>query len=326
MTPREPLPGTDRTERPTGIRLEGLAAWVLLLAAACTESPHPLPTPRPLPDPLPSCQRDGPAVTEFRFGILSSVIRSRSDLAALETFLTTRTGLPTRIEVLDRYEELGDRMLQETLEAALLPPLEYVRTRSRDPCIRARLTSVVGGAVRYSSFLVARRDSRIRRLEDLRGVRGAFVSPESASGWLFAWRRMQEAGLDPWKDLSEVRFLGSHAAVIEAVIKGESDLGATFDGALVAARLAGWDTTSLVLIALGGRIPYDAVVVSPQVPSRVADSFVEALMAVNTTTPDGRDMLQALIQYNGFVLTDDAFYDDVRRVAESVLMDAGRTR
>jgi len=300
---------------------------VLLLAAfavACTRLPERLPSPRPVAAPAPACKRSGTRPPEFRFGVLSSVVGSPAGLGGLEERLQSRLGVPVRVEVLDRYEDLGNRVLQGSLEAALLPPLEYVRTRGRDPCIQARLTSVVHGGVRYSSFLVARKDSRIRRLEDLRGARGAFVSPESASGWLFAWRRMQEAGLDPWKDLAEVRFLGSHAAVIQAVLEGRSDLGATFDAALVAAQQVGWDTSTLSLVALGGRIPFDAVVVSPTLPLDLEQSFLDALSGLDTTTPEGRAALSALDHYNGFVPTDDSFYDDVRRVAEEVLQDPGR--
>lgn len=321
------LSETGRMQRSAGPRALEIALWLALtVVSACTEAPRRLPVPRPVPVPAPACDRTAMAPTEFRFGVLGSVVRSAPDLADLEAWITSRIGIPTRVEVLDRYEDLGSRMLQGTLEAAMLPPLEYVRTHGRDPCIAARLTSVVSGSVRYSSFLVARKDSRIRRLEDLRGARGGFVSPDSASGWLFAWRRLQEAGLDPWKDLAEVRFLGSHGAVIEAVLEGESDVGATFDAALVAAQQAGWDTASLSLVALGGRIPYDAVVVSPEVPSPLAESFQQSLSALDTTTPEGRRVLSALVHYNGFVPTDDSFYDDVRRVAESVLMDSGGTR
>ncbi|HOU54091.1 MAG TPA: PhnD/SsuA/transferrin family substrate-binding protein [Myxococcota bacterium] len=310
-----------------GLRPVGIALWLSLVAAsACTEAPRPLPVPRPVPSPAPACDRTTVAPAEFRFGVLASVVRSVPDLDDLGSWIGARIGIPARVEVLDRYEDLGSRMLQGTLEAAMLPPLEYIRTHDRNPCIAARLTSVVGGSVRYSSFLVARKDSRIRRLEDLRGARGAFVSPDSASGWLFAWRRLQEAGMDPWKDLAEVRFVGSHAAVIEAVLEGKSDVGATFDAAIVAAQQVGWDTASLSLVALGGRIPYDAVVVSPEVPAPLAESFLQALSVLDTTTPEGRRVLAALVHYDGFVPTDDSFYDDVRRVAESVLMDSGRTR
>jgi len=327
MAPRGAGPETGRMGRAIGPRGPVVVLWLFLATSwACATPPTTLPVPRPVPAPAPDCRRSSTRPAEFRFGLLSGVVRSGQDLAGLESWITSRMGIPARIEVLERYDDLGSRMLQGTLEAAMLPPLEYVRTRSRDPCIGARLTAVVSGSVRYSSFPVARKDSRIRRLQDLRGARGAFVSPDSASGWLFALRRMQEAGLDPWKDLAEVRFLGSHAAVIEAVIRGESDLGATFDGALVAARQGGWDTASLSLVALGGRVPFDAVVVSPEVPEDLANLFLGALAAIDTTTPEGRSILSVLPNYSGFVPTDDSFYDDVRRVAEEVLMDSGRSR
>ena len=70
---------------------------------------------------------------------------------------------------------------------------------------------------------VARTD--IRRLPDLKGKRFMAVEEESFGGWQMAWRELREQGVDPRRDFRELRFGGTHDAVVYAVRDGEVDAG-----------------------------------------------------------------------------------------------------
>ena len=65
----------------------------------------------------------------------------------------------------------------------------------------------------------------INTLQDLVGKSFYAVAPESFGGWLTALREMQAAGINPKKEFKELRFAGTHDAVVMAVLEGIADAG-----------------------------------------------------------------------------------------------------
>jgi phosphate/phosphite/phosphonate ABC transporter binding protein len=319
---------------------------VVLLAAllgSCTSVPSDAPVPLSLsprrslgpaarspaeddPAPFPACPPGTAVVPMLRLGLPAHGVPRMRDTRALADLLGARAGTPVEIIVSDRYEDLTSGLRTGSLDAAVLPPLEYVRAKDLDPCLEARLTQVMSGRARYSAFLVVRKDSGLTDPRQLAGRRVAFVGPDSASGWLFAVNRLLESGIDPFRDTAEVRFLGNHRAVLLAVLEKASDAGATYPGALEAARRDGLDVGALTLLSIGGRIPHDAVVVRPGLDAGQARALVEAMASVNTLTPEGRQALALQEGLNGWIPTTDAFYDEVRGVERRVRNLAGGAR
>lgn len=305
----------------------------LLALCACAPPPAEPPSPQsrrgpaqpagrpPVADPAagsPSCPPGAAVVPVLRLGIPHHGVPRMKDPRALADLLSTRVGTPVEVLTSGDYRDLSEGLRSGTLDAALLPPLEYVRARDRNPCLEARLTLVMAGRVRYSSYLVVRKDSGLTDVRQLSGRKVAFVGLDSASGWLFAVDRLLDAGIDPFRDTAEVRFLGNHRAVLQAVLDGASDAGATFPGALEEARRDGLDVGALTLLSIGGRIPHDAMVVRPELDAGQARALVDALAAVNTLTPEGRAALAFQEGLDGWVPTTDAFYDEVRGVERRV--------
>jgi len=80
--------------------------------------------------------------------------------------------------------------------------------------------TVFGGVV----FTGADRED-IQQLSDLEGASFAAVEETSLGGWLMAWREFKTEGLDPYSDFKDLRFSGTHDAVVYAVLNGEVDAG-----------------------------------------------------------------------------------------------------
>ena len=86
--------------------------------------------------------------------------------------------------------------------------------------------SVLGPQRMYGGVIFTRAGrSDIRNITDLKGKRFAAVDSESLGGWLCVRRELQAARIDPYRDFAELRFLGSHDAVINNVLSGSSDAG-----------------------------------------------------------------------------------------------------
>ncbi len=101
--------------------------------------------------------------------------------------------------------------------------------------------------VRYGAVIVARADSEdIRSLEDLRGKSFMAVSPEAFGGFQMAWRELKEHDIDPFRHLSDLRFVGfPQDKIIHAVYAG------VVDAATVRAE-------TLAQMVESGKVPMDA--------------------------------------------------------------------
>lgn len=287
------------------------------MPASCSEplQPPPVPSVAPLPSISPGCLPGTVLPSRIRLGIARHGTQQVDRNTPLADYLASRTGLPVEIVPTDRYDELAEGLLNGLLEAAVLPPLEYVRAHDRDPCLRAHMTGVFDGLLRYSSYLVIRKDSGLTSVRQLAGQPVAFVDRTSASGWLFPAARLAEFAVEPFRDLKEVLFLGNHRAVIQAVLDGRAKAGATYPGAMDAARREGLDVGALTILGITGRIPYDTLVVRPDLDPDQTRALVEAFAGLNTTTAEGRAVRAFGENASGWVPTTDAFYDEVRDVA-----------
>ena len=85
----------------------------------------------------------------------------------------------------------------------------------------------------YAGSIITRADRKdIEHIADLKGK--TFMAPYSGSfaGWHTVWRKIKENGLDPHRDFADLRFGGSHDAVVNAVLDGKVDAGSVRTGVL----------------------------------------------------------------------------------------------
>jgi len=86
---------------------------------------------------------------------------------------------------------------------------------------------------RFGSAIIVARDSPIASLNDLKGRKVAAISPEAFGGFQIAWSQMQKQGVDAFRDLASLRFMGfPHDEVIAAVARKEVDAGIIRGGLL----------------------------------------------------------------------------------------------
>ena len=237
--------------------------------------------------------------------------------------IASELDMPVDWAIATDYEDAVKQLLSGDVHVASLSPLAYVKAREQQPCLKLLATQVSRGDTRYSSFILVRKDRGITSVKQLEGKRIAFVNPASASGFLFPMATLIQAGLDPAKILENASFLQAHPRVIEAVATGEVDAGATFFGAVAAARAERVDTGVLRVLALAGRIPFDAVVAHQDVDPDLARRVREAFLALNSTTDLGRSSLGHQITINGWVVPSEDVYETVR---ETLALVRGATR
>jgi phosphonate transport system substrate-binding protein len=266
------------------------------------------------------CAPASRAPAEIRFGatpyIGSEAIEKH--FGPILAYLSKETGVPFRLVTSKSYEQLLALLEAGEVDVASLSPLVYVRARRRLPCLQLLLTQVTQGSPYYSGYIVVRADSGLHSFGDLAGKRIAFASPNSASGDLFPRAFVHSLGEVPEEFFSKIEYKGDHLTALNALLDGEVEAAATFSAFIRPAREGGLEVGNLRVLAVTGRIPYDAICAGPQLPPAVAEQVRDALYRLNTTREAGRRVLNHVVDMNGWVMTDDSVYDSVRETLELV--------
>ena len=244
------------------------------------------------------------------------------DEVILETYvplvqvIQARLGIPGRVVVPEDYGALEQQLKDGVIDVGVVTPYSYVRTKREDPDIRVFASHIGRGSSSYGSYIITS-DDRIQSLEDLRGSKFGYVDRRSTSGWLFPAARLLEAGIHPVRDV-ESDFRGSHTELVDAVISGEVDAGATYGGAMAEARLRNPGAMKLRVVAKGPRIPHEAYVIRAGLPEELAEALALVLTSINTGTVEGREMLSTRLFINGFLPVEDDHFDAIRKVEQEV--------
>ncbi len=167
----------------------------------------------------------------IRIGVLSH----RGDSATVLTWKPTADyltaalpGFAFQVVPLD-FSKVDQAVAGQQVDFVLVNPGIYVNLEvrhrvSRIATMRNRAgkqeTNVFGGVI----FTLGSHPG-IRTLEDLKGKSLMAVDQTSLGGYQMAWGELDRHGIDPHKDLSELRFGGIHDEVVNAVTRGDVDAG-----------------------------------------------------------------------------------------------------
>jgi phosphonate transport system substrate-binding protein len=146
---------------------------------------------------------------------------------------------------------------------------------------------------KFQSVFIAKTDSGIKQLSDLKGKQVSFGSASSTSGHLMPRHFLLQASLNPEKDFRRIAYSGAHDATIASVVSGRVDAAAL-------------DITVWRKFVSENKVDTKAVDVFYTTPtffnynwSMHADSPAElrqrvqrALLELDSSTPEGREILQ----------------------------------
>ncbi|WP_104665271.1 phosphonate ABC transporter substrate-binding protein [Ensifer adhaerens] len=171
---------------------------------------------------------------EFRIGILGG----ENEADRLRNFQCLVDKLPAAIGVekvslfpAADYDGVIQGLLGGTLDYAELGASGYAKIYlAKADAVEPILTTVqTDGSTGYHSIMVARKDSGITKIEDLKGKKLGFADPDSTSGYLVPLVTLPEAIGAPVKEFfGETGFGGGHENLVLEVVKGTFDAGTTF--------------------------------------------------------------------------------------------------
>ncbi|CAN5521769.1 hypothetical protein BH09MYX1_BH09MYX1_15270 [soil metagenome] len=204
-------------------------------------------------------------------------------MAALTRWIGNRMKRTVKPRCALSYEELLPMFDSGQVDVAWVPPIVY-RHLARTKLARALVVNERRGQARFTSMLVAQRDSAHADITKLAGARAAWVDPWSASGYILPRLTLFERGLMTKDTFFEERFFGSHDAALRAVLSGRYDVAGTFGYFEGDVRVrSGLDdvpgASDLVLVDRMGDVPSDLIATRSDLDDDLRESLAEAFEA-----------------------------------------------
>ncbi|MEG1042262.1 MAG: phosphonate ABC transporter substrate-binding protein [Pseudomonas sp.] len=259
------------------------------------------------------------AQTSLSIGLIPSedsqamIESSKQVLADLERQL----GMPVKPFVATDYNGVIEALRAGKLDVAYLGPFSYVLAHqvAGVDAFAVAVTRKAGKSA-YRSQILARKDSGIKQLSDLKGRTFAFVDPSSASGHLFPKAGLEAAGYSPESLFSRVIFSGSHDASILAVANRKVDAAAVADRIYTSAVAQGQvKADDLQVVWSSADIPESPMVWRKDLDPALKQKLASAMANIKDVPWGDQGQL------NGFQPTSDAAYDVVRETAKVLDLD-----
>lgn len=141
------------------------------------------------------------------------------------------------------------------------------------------------GGTTYRCFIIVRKDSPVRTIQDLRGKSVAFGARRATTGSLIPSYMLFGSGVTP-NHLKVVKNLHNHEEVAKAVLKGVYDAGAVKD--VVAWQ---YEAQGLRIIAESEELPNAPIAAGPSLPMEAEEAMVKVLLSIDGNSSGGKAAL-----------------------------------
>jgi phosphonate transport system substrate-binding protein len=234
----------------------------------------------------------------------------------LAAYLEKQVGMKVQYTPVSDYAAAVEALVGKKLDMVWYGGFTFVQARNRSNNQVIPLVQRVEDE-NFKSVFIARANSGITTLADLKGKSVTFGSPSSTSGHLMPRHFLLQQGIDPERDFRQVAFSGAHDATIAAVAGGKVQAGAL--------NISVWEkfvqekrvdpAQVVVIYTTPPYYDYNWTVradLGPALQKKLADAFLR----LDPARPEDKAILD-LQRASRFVPTTAANYDSIERAARS---------
>jgi phosphonate transport system substrate-binding protein len=170
---------------------------------------------------------------------------------------------------------------------------------------------------RFQSVFIAKADSGIKQLADLKGKQVSFGSQSSTSGHLMPRHFLLQAKIDPEKDFKRVAYSGAHDATIASVVSGKVDAAAldiTVWRKFVSENKV--DTKAVDVFYTTPPFYNYNWSVHADMPAELREKIKKALLDLDTNTVEGKEIL-SLNRATRYIATSPENYKGIEAAGKS---------
>jgi phosphonate transport system substrate-binding protein len=240
----------------------------------------------------------------------------------IEPYLTKAMGQPVTVKIIPEYADLAVALPKGEVDAAWMTPIAFARAKVASKDVTALVKAKRNGKTSYRTAYIVKKDSPAKSLADVQGKKVAWVSPSSASGYLFARALLSWAGKDPDTYFASEMFAGSHPNVCKAVREGKVDIGATLadpplpgkdfvaDGCLDAPPVEDFR-----VIAASEPIPNDVIAAGSKLDAKKAEALAEVFKKM-ADSPEGKALMNDAFRVEAWLPTAEKDFETALRVVQ----------
>lgn len=253
------------------------------------------------------------------FGIVQTLELERAGSRVFDelcALLSDATGTKFKPVVASSHRDLADSVEAGDVGLAWLPPIMSIELETRGLTTNLAIPAR-NGITSYHSALVVRKGGP-RTVEELRGRRAVWVQRDSAAGYIVPRMNLASQGLDVLRYFAREMFVHSHPGVIDAVVAGEADVGATYchvePGTNRPIRGAWLDEAArplrpIEVLATFGPIPNDALVSSNDLSASARSALARAVL---DPSPRMKELFAKLLGSGDFRVPSAAHFDSLK--------------
>jgi ABC-type phosphate/phosphonate transport system substrate-binding protein len=245
----------------------------------------------------------------------TDVVMTVKKFSPLAAYLENEAAMKIALVVPRSHAELERAVKHGEIDFALQDPHTYISLADLfDP---DSLLSALSreGTDTQRGVVIARKDSGIRKLGDLRGKRVMFGRQLSAVKWLAAKALFWEHGLGIYRDLGSYSHGGCCEDIAFSVLLKAVDAGVVCDHFLAdhpeKQKELGVDVDALFVVARTEPVPVRVFAARRGMPKDLADAVARALLRLDRNSAAHSKILDRA-ELGGFRKTTDTNYDGMR--------------
>lgn len=234
------------------------------------------------------------------------------------TLLGEAAGVRFRPYVATGHRDLGEAIEEREVGLACLPPIMTIELESRQVASVLAIPARNGTTTYHTALVV--RPGGPRSITELKGRRAVWVQRDSAAGYIVPRMNLASQGIDVLRYFSREIFVHSHPGVIDAIVAGEADIGATYchvDAATNKAIRGAWlddagrSLRPIEVLATYGPIPNDALVVSNDLSATTRAALTRSLL---DPSPRIKELFGKLLGSGDFRVPSAAHFDSLKHM------------
>ncbi|TAN42426.1 MAG: phosphate/phosphite/phosphonate ABC transporter substrate-binding protein [Nitrospirae bacterium] len=235
----------------------------------------------------------------------------------LAKYLSGKIGKKVDLRVAIDMESAEKDLGENTTQFCAMGPANYVNANLKYG-VRVVARALRKGKPFHRAAIVAKEDSGLQTLKDLKGKTFAFMKKGSATGHIMPLASLKEAGIG-MGDLSRHAFLGANEKIISAILSGQFDAGALTEEAAVDCAGKG-----LTVLRFSAEIPEFNICCNSSLDAGTVDAIRDALLSLDLSRKEDSEVLLSLGRdCTGFVRAAESDYVDFRRILMSIDAEHG---
>lgn len=258
------------------------------------------------------------ASAEIKFAILPrlSPTAIHNMFTPLEQYLSQEVGEKVSLVITKDFDEFTKVVKSGQADLAFANPLIYIQIKKQvDVKLLVLSLEPLAGA-KYRGLIIARKDSNINSIEDLKGKKLSFVDETSLGGYILQMLLLHNAGMDIHKDFTTLSFAKKHDKVAYSVLIKLADAGGIRDGDFEKLKYP-VDNTQLKVVAYTDYSPNWPVFSTPRLNKDMVKKIKAALLKLTPKSPLCEKILGSA-KLEGFITVKDQDYDGLRKAAKIV--------